>query len=61
MSMDMDNNKTSADVRDDIINALRMDVFGPDTRPAFHDAHMSNQEVIQATRPSNFYLIGYLF
>ena len=52
--------KTSADVRDDIIDAFRMDVVGPDTRPAFHDSHMANHEVINSTRPSSFYLIGYL-
>lgn len=52
--------KTSAQVRDDILDAFRMDVVGPDTRPASHDDHMSNFEVITSTRPSSFYLIGYL-
>ena len=52
--------KTSADVRDEIVDAFRMDVVGPDTRPAFHDSHMANHEVINSTRPSSFYLIGYL-
>ncbi|NOX39137.1 MAG: hypothetical protein GXP05_01065 [Alphaproteobacteria bacterium] len=55
-----DTAKTSADVRDAIIDAFRMDVFGPDTRPEFHDAHMDNVEVLNATRPSSFYLIGHL-
>ena len=36
--------KTSSDVREDLIHALRMDVFGPDTRPEHHDVHMSNHE-----------------
>ena len=52
--------KTSAQVRDEILNAFRMDVVGPDTRPAYHDDHMSNFEVITSTHPSSFYLIGYL-
>ena len=52
--------KTSAQVRDEILDAFRMDVVGPDTRPAYHDDHMSNFEVITSTHPSSFYLIGYL-
>ncbi len=60
MSDEANLSKTSADVRDDIITALRMDVFGPDTRPAFHQSHMDNKEVLKATRPSSFYLIGHL-
>ncbi|PUB11106.1 hypothetical protein [Yoonia sediminilitoris] len=52
--------KTSAQVRDDILDAFRMDVVGPDTRPAYQDDHMSNLKVITSTRPSSFYLIGYL-
>ncbi|MCF6304283.1 MAG: hypothetical protein L3J33_02805 [Rhodobacteraceae bacterium] len=54
----MSDAKTSADVRDAIIDAFRMDLFGPDTRPAFHEGHMGNEEVLNATRPSSFYLIG---
>ncbi|MBZ0217652.1 MAG: DISARM system helicase DrmA [Fimbriimonadaceae bacterium] len=60
MSEDTKPKKTSADVREDIISALRTDVFGPDTRPQFHQSHMDNTEVLNATRPSSFYLIGYL-
>ena len=60
MSVDTVPQKTSADVREDIIDALRMDVFGPDSRPASHLSHMDNTEVLNATRPSSFYLIGHL-
>lgn len=56
----MSKQKTSADVRDAIIDAFRMDLFGPDTRPEFHADHMGNEEVLNATRPSSFYLIGHL-
>ena len=54
------NTKTSAEVRDEILKAFRMDIVGPDTRPAYHDDHMANVEVITSTHPSSFYLIGYL-
>lgn len=56
----MSKQKTSAEVRDAIIKAFRMDLFGPDTRPEFHADHMDNTEVLNATRPSSFYLIGHL-
>lgn len=53
--------KTSSDVREDLIHALRMDVFGPDTRPDYHDVHMGNEERLKDdVRPSSFYMMGYL-
>lgn len=58
--MSDDKPKTSSQVRDILIDAFRRDLFGPDTRPAFHESHMADLEVINSTRPSSFYLIGYL-
>lgn len=52
---------TSAEVRDHLMAALRGDIFGPDTRPQAHDAHMGNTETLRpGIRPSSFYLFGHL-
>lgn len=51
----------SAEVRDHVMAALRGDIFGPDTRPHAHDAHMANKETLRpGIRPSSFYLFGFL-
>jgi hypothetical protein len=53
--------ETSADVRDHLMTALRGDIFGADTRPQAHDAHMANHETLRpGIRPSSFYLFGFL-
>lgn len=53
--------KTSAEVRDHLVSALRGDIFGPDTRPHAHDDHMANTETLRlGVRPSSFYLFGFL-
>ncbi len=51
----------SAAVRDNLMTALRGDIFGPDTRPQAHDAHMADTETLRpGIRPSSFYLFGFL-
>lgn len=51
----------SAKVREHLLDALRGDVFGPDTRPDAHDIHMANKETLRpGIRPSSFYLFGFL-
>lgn len=53
--------KSSAEVRDRLVDALRRDIFGPDTRPDAHDAHMADTERLpRRITPSSFYLFGYL-
>ena len=52
--------KTSTDVREVLVKALRNDVFGPDSRPISHADHMGNEEVLQGVLPSSFYMMGYL-
>jgi len=52
--------KSSADVRDALVRALHMDVYGPDTRPFAHETHMENEEVLEGVLPSAFYMMGYL-
>lgn len=53
--------KSSAEARDRLAAALRRDIFGPDTRPAAHDAHMADTEKLPGrVTPSSFYLFGYL-
>jgi hypothetical protein len=51
----------AAEMRDHVMAALRGDIFGPDTRPDAHDAHMANHESMRpGIRPSSFYLFGFL-
>ncbi len=53
--------ESSANVREHLMAALRGDIFGPDTRPQAHDAHMGDTETLRpGIRPSSFYLFGFL-
>lgn len=52
--------QTSLDVREHLVEALRLDLVGPDAVRTAHGAALAEETLQLRDRPSNFYLTGFL-